>query len=605
MAMEKREILSALRQALSARNLDVWLQPINDEFQGEYVPHYAMRLPYISNFSGSAGLAIIPADTSLPCVLLVDGRYVAQAASEINSRDWIFFNIADVNPFDWMGQHLTRAAKIACDAWLHTQAQIEIWQKSAMRHGFELHPLRENLIDTIWQKKPLPPVSDIMVLDEVYTGVSISHKITQLIAHIADKNFDAIIITQPDAVCWLLNIRANDIAYNPLLLSYAIVWRDKSVLLLTHPRTLSVEIHTYFQQNNVTCLTFSDWFSDNSPACARYNLAGKNFGIDHILSSHAWWQWAIDVNTTLVTHEDPLQRMKACKNRVEQQGMRIAHQKDAIAIIQFLSRLPLSNPSAMPSEITLTQQLEKERQKMEGYQGPSFATIAGTGAHGAIVHYHATTDTDRTGLAGELLLLDSGGQYFEGTTDITRTMAIGDGDTIATEIKDRYTRVLKGHIALATARFIRGTSGRQLDTLARQYLWQVGCDYDHGTGHGVGSFLCVHEGPQRISKKSSDIALAEGMVISNEPGYYEPQAYGIRIENLVLVVATDRKNVLAFETLTLVPIATNLVIIAMLTADEIAWINQYHAAIWEKLAPHLKDETSKAWLKAACQPLMH
>lgn len=595
----RNKSLKALREALSAQHIDAWLQPINDEFQGEYVPEYAKRLPFISGFSGSSGLAIIPADGAFRPVLLVDGRYDVQAALEVDAKHWQVVNSSKVSPFEWIASHLKTGAVIACDAWLHTHAQGKKWAAQAQAGGFIFSAMQTNLIDNVWQNKPAAPTSDLMLLDEAIAGESQAAKIARITAWLDSHNLAAYVVTQPDAICWLLNLRASDIEYNPLLLSYALILRDGRVVLLTHTRDFSSEIRQYFVNNAIHCHTFSDWFYDDI-SIATYGLNNARIGIDETLSCHAWWLWAAQVGISLESLDDPIMLAKACKNPVEQQNMRIAHEKDAAALVRFLSKLPIGFPEDMPSEIALTHALEHERQKMPNYRGASFATIAGSGAHGAIVHYHATPLSDRTARAGELLLLDSGGQYIEGTTDITRTLPIGNAVSISPEIKDRYTRVLKGHIALASARFIRGTTGKQLDTLARQYLWQVGCDYDHGTGHGVGSFLCVHEGPQRISKKGSDVALDVGMVISNEPGYYKTGEYGIRIENLVLVVPTAQENVLAFETLTLVPIATSLLARELLSNDEIIWLNSYHKRVMQIIAPMLDDKSAHDWLTQAC-----
>lgn len=594
--------LQALKTQLSAQHIDAWLQPINDEFQGEYVPEYAKRLPFISGFSGSSGLAIFPSDSAQNSILLVDGRYDVQAALEVDAKHWQVVNSSKVSAFEWIASHLKTGAVIACDAWLHTHAQVKKWTAQAQAGGFIFTAVQTNPIDNVWQNKPAAPASDVMLLDDAITGESQAAKIAHITAWLDSHNLAAYVVTQPDAICWLLNLRASDIEYNPLLLSYALILRDGRVVLLTHPRDFSDEVRQYFVNNAIACHTFSNWFHDDT-FITTYGLKNARIGIDETLSCHAWWIWAEQVGISLESLDDPILLAKACKNPVEQQNMRIAHEKDAMALVRFLSKLPIGSPEDMPSEIALTLALENERKKMSNYRGASFATIAGSGAHGAIVHYHATNTSDRTARAGELLLLDSGGQYIEGTTDITRTLPIGNPASISPEIKDRYTRVLKGHIALARARFIRGTTGRQLDTLARQYLWQVGCDYDHGTGHGVGSFLCVHEGPQRISKKGSDVALDVGMVISNEPGYYKTGEYGIRIENLVLVVPTELENVLAFETLTLVPIATSPLARDLLSNDEIVWLNCYHEKIMQTIAPMLDDQSAQDWLTQACAPI--
>lgn len=589
--------LSQFRSVLRKRGIDYWLQPINDEFQGEYVPGYAERLPWLSGFHGSAGLGIIAAREEERCVLLVDGRYTVQAAQDVDPALWEVSNSAQVGVVQWLCEGAGEGCVIGYDAWLHTHHQVERLAAMLEAEGFTLTALLENPVDDVWYDRPVAPQGEVELYPEALAGQSVVEKTLAVSRFMDETGLDGLIITQPDAVAWLLNIRGSDIPYNPLLLAYAVVLRDGRIILLTHARTFSEEVAAYFVRNNVTLLTFNDWFGVSD--IARFGLYGLALGIDESLAAHAWWIWAGKVGLVLHAIQDPVQRMKAVKYPSEQEAMREAHRRDAVSFAHFLAQLPVRLQTPV-SELDIVTMLGDARSADNGYRGPSFATIAGTGPNGAIVHYRATEQSNRYFRSGEILLLDSGGQYLEGTTDITRMIPFG---AVSDEIRDRYTRVLKGHIALASIRFPVGTTGRQLDAVARQYLWEAGCDYDHGTGHGVGTYLCVHEGPQRISKKGSDAPLEPGMVISNEPGYYKEGAYGIRVENLVMVVPAPFPGSLQFETITLVPIDTSLIDPALLREDEIAWLNGYHQRVFEVVSLRVRDDATRAWLADACKPI--
>ena len=590
--------LTRFRSILSAHSVDYWLQPINDEFQGEYVPAYAERLSWLSGFHASAGMGVIAARPSAICGLMVDGRYIVQAVQEMDATVWNSVNSGEESVAQWLSEKADPGAVIACDAWLHTHAHVKRLGGVLQDKGFRFTPLMQNLVDAAWTDRPTPPTGDVECYPESLAGQTIQEKILAVSHQLDGLGLDALVITQPDAIAWLLNIRGSDIPFNPLLLAYAILTRGGDVYLITHPRTFQPEIERYFSVNRVHCHTFAEWFGD--PAIlSRLDMQHMRFGIDPTLAAHAWWVWAEEVSATFVPIDDPIQRMKATKYPAEQDGMREAHRKDAVSLVHFLSELHVRKDRGI-SELEIVAALEDARSSDNTYRGPSFATISGSGPNGAIVHYRVTEQTNRVFQEGELLLLDSGGQYLEGTTDITRMVPLG---RISDEIMDRYTRVLKGHIALASVQFPIGTTGRQLDTLARQYLWRIGCDYDHGTGHGVGTYLCVHEGPQRISKKGSDVPLEPGMVISNEPGYYKANAYGIRIENLVMVVEGELPGTLKFETITLVPIDTTLIDMSLMRPDEIAWLDAYHVRVQYQISPHLRNAEARAWLMQACLPL--
>ncbi len=593
--------LNPLRLQLAARGIDYWLQPVNDEFQGEYVPAYAERLGWLSGFYASAGVGIIAADGSERSGLLVDGRYILQAQAEVDSTSWHVVNSGEMGIAAWLAAHAKKGAVIGCDQWLHTHAQCEQLTQLLALKGMTFTPITENLVDAVWDNQPKPPVEPIEIYPEVLAGQSAREKIQSVTRMLNEQALCGLVITQPDAIAWLLNIRGRDIPFNPLLLVYAVLMRSGEIVLLTHPRGREDEVAQYLAQQRVRMMTFDEWFT-HADIRSDVGLAPQdNLGIDPASAAHGWWVWAKEKGITLSVMRDPIERLKAVKSTAEQEGMREAHRKDGVALTHFLSQIAQQSDASF-TELQIVEQLEQARSADNSYRGASFATIAGSGANGAIVHYRANEATNRIWQQGEFLLLDSGGQYPEGTTDITRVIPRGD---VSDVMRDRYTRVLKGHIALAQAVFPRGTSGRQLDALARQYLWQVGCDYDHGTGHGVGTFLCVHEGPQRISKKGSDAVLEVGMVISNEPGYYEAGAYGIRIENLVMVVESPIANMLAFETITLVPIAAAPIVMDLLSDSDITWLNAYHARVFDTIAPRLRNETARMWLKQATQPLMH
>jgi Xaa-Pro aminopeptidase len=542
--------LEALREACRSAGCDGWLQPTQDRFMSEYPPEATRRLAWLSGFTGSNGAALILADRA---VLFTDGRYTLQAAEQC--PDYEVVDLADYAPQDWLAEHAPDAV-IGFDPWIHSAQQLRGWAK-----GEAEFTMRANLIDPLWHDQPPLPAQPALAHDEAFAGESREDKLAGLEVELVAREADAVILTLPDGVNWLLNIRGSDVGYNPLVLAYAVVQRGGQVTLITQPRE---------------GLEGFDVISPQEAEVAVPQLLAdaQRILIDPAVSSYAWWELLSDKE--LVEVADPTLLPKALKNEVEREGMREAHRRDGRAVSAFLSWLEGTLEAGTElTEIHAARKLEEFRRAQKMYHGPSFATIAGSGPHGAIIHYHATPESDRVLGQGELFLLDSGGQYDDGTTDITRTIACG---TPTAEMKANFTRVLKGHIAIDTARFPEGTTGGQLDVLARHALWQAGLDYAHGTGHGVGSYLCVHEGPQRISKRGGDVPLREGMILSNEPGYYKNGEYGIRIENLVMVVR-GADGFLEFETLTLAPIDLRLVEENMLTPDEKQWLQDYHAKV--------------------------
>lgn len=576
------ERVSALQKVMQAKQIDLWLQPVADEFQGEYVAAYAQRLPWLTGFSGSAGMGAFWAKAGEKHALFVDGRYTLQAQNEVDMDSIAVINSGEVTLLEWLNMLGERPVNVGFDPWLFTIAQVRRWQKQASRH-VTFTPA--DVVDAAWHDRPAPPQGKVREHPLALAGQPTSEKIAMIRGALKHAGADALLITLPDAVCWLLNIRGSDIPFNPLLLSYALVRVNGDVELFSFQRIDGVKtnnINDLFSMNECSFSDVKRLLVDGTEAPYALTLLARKFGFE------------------LIEKTDPTLLAKACKNEAELDGMRLAHMRDGVALTKFLHWFSQQNAL---DELQVVDALEGFRKAQLDYREPSFATIAGSGPNGAIIHYRATQASNRQAQSGELFLLDSGAQYDDGTTDVTRTMAIGEASE---EMKRNFTLVLKGHIALAAAIFPEGTTGAQLDSLARQYLWAAGLDYDHGTGHGVGAHLCVHEGPQRISKRGSDVALREGMILSNEPGYYKNGEYGIRIENLVAVVQVGRthqgKKLFGFETLTLAPIDHNVITVELLRPDERVWLNAYHERVYQSHQSVLPEE-ERTWLRAATAPL--
>ena len=598
---------STLEQAIGAANLDLYLVPMVDEFQGEYIPAYAARLPHLTGFDGSAGLGVFWAAPTAERkhVLFVDGRYTLQAAQQVDTSAIDVINSGDVPFLDWL-DGAGAGMRIGFDPWLITQAQIEGWKRATAAHGVTWVAHAVNLVDALWKDQPAPPAGEVVLQPLALTGASYEEKRAAIIATITKQDADCVVLTQPDAINWVLNIRGSDVPFNPLLLAHMLLRSDGTAMLFTHPHTLSAEVAAYFKAQKIEVAAIKNLFAGKY---VRPQLEARRMMLDKATTPMGWFALAEKLDITMVPGEDPAALPKATKNAVELAGIRAAHRRDGLALSQFLHWFDAQNEQGKyPDELAVVNRLEAFRAVSEQYRGASFATIAGAASNGAIVHYRANEHSNRRARVGELFLLDSGGQYPDGTTDVTRTLFVAgpSGGTAAPAMKEHFTRVLKGHIALASVRFPAGTSGVQLDVLARQYLWEAGLDYDHGTGHGVGTFLCVHEGPQRISKKGSSVALMPGMILSNEPGYYASGQYGIRIENLVAVVDAGKseqgKPMLAFETLTLAPIDIRLIEVTMLTANERNWLNAYHRRVYQAHADQL-DYEGKRWLLQATRAI--
>ncbi|MGE0754511.1 MAG: M24 family metallopeptidase, partial [Alphaproteobacteria bacterium] len=541
--MNADDKLKMVREAMQLAGVQGFIQPLHDEFISEYPPACARRLQWLCGFSGSAGSLVVLRDKA---ALFTDGRYTLQAANEVDGALFESYNSADLTSAAWTAQQAP--AMIGYDARLFTPAMLKHYEK-ASEGKVQFMPIA-NPIDAVWNDRPAQPATPLFVHDMAYAGQSAKEKRAQLCEFIARKQGDAMLLSAPDSICWLLNIRASDVEHSPLLLASLLVERDGPATLFVDPARCDAAVRQHLGDS----LTLAH------PDDMERTLAAFAKGKPTVLADPAqvtlWFAQAMQ-GAQFIDCPDPCQKWKAVKNMVELAGIRTAHIRDGVAIVKLLHWLDSEVATRAITELNVCDRLRSFRAESPHFHDLSFPTISGSGPHGAIVHYRADENSNRVLGEGELFLLDSGAQYPDGTTDITRTIPIGKPTG---EMCDRFTRVLKGHIALATARFPKGTSGSQLDTLARQYLWQAGVDYDHGTGHGVGCFLSVHEGPQRISKRGGDVALEPGMIISNEPGYYKTGAYGIRIENLVVVVESGDgaggKPFYGFDTVTCAPIDT-------------------------------------------------
>jgi Xaa-Pro aminopeptidase len=592
----RAERLAALRNELARQGLAGFLVPRADEFQGEYVPPRAERLAWLTGFAGSAGIAVVLTEKA---AIFVDGRYTLQIREEADGTLYDFGHVTDSPPETWLLENLPAGAKLGFDPWLHTVDGLVAVRQAVASKGGTLVAVSPNPVDAVWSDQPPPPIAPVVPHPLAFAGREASDKREKIGAELAAAGLDAAIITQPASLAWLLNLRGADVPRTPLPLGFAVLHKDGTVDLFMEPLKLVRELPQHL--GNGVAVASPEGFG---PALDCLGLAKRRVLVDRGSAG----VWVVDrlknAGADLVMGEDPCAMQKACKNRVELDGTRAAHRRDGAAVTRFLAWLAKSAGSGKISEMEAAEKLAGFRRQNENFRDLSFDTISGAGPNGAVVHYRANARTNRLITPGELYLVDSGGQYLDGTTDITRTVAIG---TPPDEARDRFTRVLKGHIALGAARFPRGTSGSQLDALARASLWQAGLDYDHGTGHGVGSYLSVHEGPQRISKIPNRVPLLPGMIVSNEPGYYKTGAYGIRIENLVAVVRLEAPKegvpeLYGFETITLAPIDRNLVDLSLMAPAEIAWLDAYHARVRDALTPLLDAETA-AWLADATAPL--
>jgi Xaa-Pro aminopeptidase len=586
--------LSAFREELARRKLTGFVIPRADQQQNEYVAPSEERLAWLTGFTGSAGMAVV---LTQEAAVFVDGRYTLQAAKQVDHKAWSVEPLVDPPPETWLARHLVAGDRLGFDPWLHTSAAAERLAAACAKAGAELVAVDTNPLDSVWTERPPPPLAPAAVHGTQFSGAGEAEKLNRIRAEIAKLGVDALVLSDSHAVAWSFNIRGADVSHTPLPLSYALVPKDGRPTIFIDHRKLSNSVRDHLEQTaNV------EEPDALAPKLAGLAQGGASIALDSLTAADALSRLIVAAGGKPVRGSDPVSLLKAVKNSTEIEGTRRAHRRDAVALARFFAWIDREAPTGALTEIDAVEALETFRRDTGALKDVSFPTIAGTGPNGAIVHYRVTRKSNRRISPGDLLLIDSGAQYEDGTTDVTRTIAIGEPTA---EMRDRFSRVLRGHIAIARAVFPDGTTGAQLDTLARQFLWQAGIDFEHGTGHGVGSYLSVHEGPARISKLGTT-PLKRGMILSNEPGYYKTDAYGIRIENLELVVGTEvagaEKPVNAFETLTLSPIDRRLINLNMLSGDELDWVNDYHARVRHAVRPHVDDAT-KAWLDDATAPL--
>lgn len=587
-----------LRARLKALGLDGFIVPHADEYQNEYLPACGERLKWVSGFTGSAGAAIILQDRA---VIFVDGRYTIQVRAQVDDTLFDFDDLVTNPPASWMEQNVPSGARLGYDPWLHGVDAVGGLKAAAKRAGIELVSLASNPIDECWEDRPEKPLALINPHSNEYAGQSSEEKRLAIGEELVKRKADAVVIAQPASIAWLMNIRGGDVSHSPLPLSRVIVNQDGTAGLFVDARKVTPELRAHLG-NSITVRDEEDL----GDVLAELGKAGKTVEAD-AGTAPAWvFERLTEGGATVKRVADPCVLPRAKKNKVEREGARQAHIRDGAAMTKFLCWLEEAAADGSHDEISVAKKLETFRCEDALLRDISFTTISAAGPNAAFPHYSVDTNSNRKLEPNSIYLVDSGGQYPDGTTDITRTVVIG---TPTDEMKDRFTRVLKGHIGISSCRFPAGTAGGQLDILARHALWQAGFNFNHGTGHGVGSYLGVHEGPHNISphKKAMDAPLAEGMIVSNEPGYYLEGHYGIRIENLILVSPLeeiDGGEVLMhrFENLTLCPIDLNLVDKSLMSDAEITWLNGYHAQVRAIIGPLVEGKT-KDWLENATRAI--
>lgn len=586
--------LAALRAELGRRGVDGFLVPIADEHGSEYVGSYAQRLAWLTGFDGSAGSAAVLADRA---AIFVDGRYTLQASRQVDSALFAVVPSLDTPLKDWLASNVRPGARVGFDPWLYTERQADELKAAVEGRGGQLVPLAENPLDRVWSDRPAPSAAPLIVHPPEFAGRSSADKRAQVAQWLEGEGADVAVITALDSIAWLYNVRGEDVARTPVPLAFTLVHRDGTADLFVDDAKLTPAVRTHL--GNAVRVAPRAAFGE-----ALGHLAGLTVAADPDRMARAVFDALRHAGARIIARRDPALLPKAIKNPAEIAGMRAAHVRDGAALCRFLHWLSVEGPTGTVDELGAERKLLGFRRETGSLRDLSFDAIMGSGPNGAIIHYRATEASNRRVQPGELFLIDSGGQYPDGTTDVTRTVAIG---TPTAEMRDRFTRVLQGHIAIDAAVFPDGAKGCQLDGFARKPLWEAGLDYAHGTGHGVGSYLAVHEGPQRIGTfNGGDEPLRAGMILSNEPGYYKPEAFGIRIENLVLVVPKPidgaERSMLGFETLTLAPIDRTLVDPALLSPLERDWLNAYHARVVTTISPLVPEEV-RAWLVSSCAPI--
>jgi Xaa-Pro aminopeptidase len=590
--------LAALREQLKSEKLDGFVVPLTDEHMSEYVGSYAQRLQWLTGFKGSAGSAVVLPEEA---AIFVDGRYTLQVRSQVSAADWSYQSVPETSVTDWLKDHAAKGARIGYDPWLHTRDWVKKAKEALASRGAELVPVGENPIDKIWIDRPEASKAKLVVQPDEYAGKGAAEKRTDIAEWLEKHDADAAVLSALDSIAWAFNVRGQDVTHTPVALAYAIVNKDGTADLFVAEEKVGPDVRQHLGNG----VRLHDRYAFEG---ALSQFKGKTVAVDPERAVSAIFDALDKAGAKILPLRDPVVLPKALKNPVEIAGQQAAQARDGAVIARFLHWIDQEAPKGDVDELGASDKLEALRRENPELRDLSFDSISGAGPNGAIVHYKSSEKTNRKLETGTLYLIDSGGQYVDGTTDITRTVPIGEPTD---EMRDRFTRVLKGHIAVATAVFPKGTRGTQLDSFARRPLWDAGLDYAHGTGHGVGSFLAVHEGPQRIapvtsSQSGGDEPLQAGMIISNEPGYYKTGEYGIRIENLVLVVDKKiegaEKEMLGFETLTFAPIDRRLVVKAILAPEEIAWLNDYHRQVIEKIGPNLSG-SDREWLEKACAPI--
>jgi Xaa-Pro aminopeptidase len=590
--------LAALRQQLKRDQLDGFVVPLTDEHMSEYVGSYAQRLAWLTGFQGSAGSAVVLPEEA---AIFTDGRYTLQVRQQVDGDQWSFQSVPETSIAGWLKEHAPEGARIGYDPWLHRRDWVKQAAEALALRGAELVAVQDNPIDRVWQDRPEASKAALAVHPERLAGRSSADKRQVIADWLSEQGADAAVLAALDSIAWTFNVRGTDVSHTPVALAYALVHADGTADLFVAGEKVTPELRQHLG-NGVRLHERAEFER------ALGEFEGKAVAVDPERSVAAIFEALEGAGAKVVAVRDPTVLPRAIKNEAELAGHRAAQVRDGAVMTRFLRWVEAEAPSGELDELTASDKLEALRRENPQLRDLSFDSISGAGPNGAIVHYRSTLGTNRKLELGSLYLIDSGGQYEDGTTDITRTVPVGEPTA---EMRDRFTRVLEGHIALATAVFPKGTRGGQLDSFARRPLWGAGLDYAHGTGHGVGSFLSVHEGPQRIAPvggayAGGDEPLQPGMILSNEPGYYKTGEYGIRIENLVLVVPREiegaEKEMLGFETLTFAPIARGLVVREMLSAKELAWLNAYHAQVLEKIGPTVEGD-DRAWLEDACAPL--
>ncbi|MBX3594760.1 aminopeptidase P family protein [Sphingomonas sp.] len=590
--------LKALREQLRRDALDGFVVPLTDEHMSEYVGDYAQRLAWLTGFQGSAGSAVV-----LPqeAAIFTDGRYTLQVRQQVDGSDWDYVPVPQVSIADWLGKHAPEGGRIGYDPWLHTRDWVVEATKALAEKGAELVAVTRNPIDVVWGDRPMPSDAQLTVQDDAAAGRTSAAKRAEIADWLAERKADAVVLSALDSIAWAFNVRGADVSHTPVALAYAIVHADGTADLFVARDKVGDAVAQHLG-NAVRVRDRADF----APALAHFS--GKRVAADPERAVAAIFD-ALDAGGAKVLKlRDPVVLAKAIKNEAEIAGHRAAQARDGAALARFLKWAEAEMPRGGVTELSAADRLQAFREETGVLKDLSFDTISATGPNGAIPHYKVTAQSSLPIELGQLYLVDSGGQYADGTTDVTRVIPVGEPSE---EMRDRFTRVLKGHIAIATAVFPAGTTGGQIDAFARRPLWEVGCDYGHGTGHGVGAYLAVHEGPQRIAAPNYPGGgpaepLRAGMFLSNEPGYYKAGEFGIRIENLVLVVDQEipgaESPMLGFETLTFCPIERDLIEPALLTGEERRWLDAYHAQVLEILGPQLSPD-ERAWLEGKCRPI--